>query len=144
MEEAAFRSWLRGEDPAGDPVLREALESWADLAASRTFRRLRVVEHPLTPYTAFQLGAVFPRLAEAGEEIRILAGPAPGLEADVWVLHRPGGDRAVEMVFDQAGRFRFGRVLHAPSAVAAHADRLEAAFDQAAPLTAASRQRPAA
>ncbi|MFW5420967.1 hypothetical protein J0910_30575 [Nocardiopsis sp. CNT-189] len=142
-EEQAYRAWLREQDPAGDPVLCEALESWADLAKDKSFRRLRIIEHPITLYTAFQLTAVLPRLAGAGEEVRILEGPAPGLDADVWVLHREGGDRAVELVHDAAGRFRFGRVLHAPAAVAAHAERLEAAFAKAAPFSA-GRRRPAA
>jgi Family of unknown function (DUF6879) len=119
-EAEAFARFCAGQVPQVD------LSWWLGLArghicAGRSMSRVRIIEEPPTDYTRFEL-ACYPAMVEAGDDIRIIAGP-PGTvrhglpphdfwlfdDRDVWVL-----------TYDPDGVFRYAELLDDPRVVADH------------------------
>jgi hypothetical protein len=78
--------------------------------AGKTMQRVRMVEHPLSDYLRFEL-SLFPRSAEAGEDIRIASlDDHPELEAcqeDFWLFD---DEVVVVLTYDERGRFLGSRI----------------------------------
>lgn len=119
-EAEAVARFCAGQDPEVD------LSWWLGLArghtsAGRIMSRVRIIEEPPTDYTRFEL-ACYPAMVEAGDDIRIIAGPPTAVhhglpshdfwlfdDRDVWVL-----------TYDPAGVFLCAELLDDPRAVADH------------------------
>jgi hypothetical protein len=133
-EEEAFARFLAGRDPEVD------LSWWVDLAkghaaAGRSMCRVRVVIEPPSDYTRFEL-AHFPAMAEAGDDIRIIA-VVPGIwpagvprhdfwlfdDRDVWVLN-----------YDDAGMFLSAELRDDPRVIADHVCWRDVALRQSIPI----------
>jgi hypothetical protein len=92
----------------------------SDTAAGRAWRRLRVVEHPMTDYVRYSCEWGYTDNSAVGEVIRVLdlAEAPPGAEAivgigDVYVLD---GLLVVAMRYDATGCFLGAEVLSDPLA----------------------------
>jgi hypothetical protein len=134
-EDAALERFRAGEPfkplepwPALERRRREAVEG-------KTLTRVRVVIEPPTDYTRMELCA-YRYLAEAGEDIRIIAVPEgewpAGLprydywlidEHDVWRMH-----------YHENYRFRGAELIEGEAAIAQHLKWRDIALAQAVPL----------
>lgn len=125
--------------PASEPLdidlSRTVPKTRAQVASGRTKTRVRVVVEPQTDYTRFEL-AIYPRLAAAGEDIRIIAVPGGGWPAglpryDYWLFD----DHDVwRMHYGDDHRFRGAELLDDESMIADHLQWRDIALDQAVPL----------
>lgn len=105
----------------------------ADVAAGKTWTRVRIVEHPLTDYTLYEL-QVYQETAVLGEWIGVAdraAGPAlEQLREDFLIFD----DRLiVRMRYDQEGRF-LGADLAEDHALDTYRRRRDLALTHAVPL----------
>lgn len=73
-------------------------DAWLDVVRGRLARgvrmqRLRLFQRPLTAYQRVEVFHVYPRSAEAGEEIRLheVAADAEPMRRDFWLLDLPPG-----------------------------------------------------
>jgi len=107
QEEAEYRAWR-----AGEPLPLPTPETSPWLARLQTttndgyrWYRVRVVDHPLSDYTQFELDG-FRANAAAGEEIHVADRHThpdlEGLRSDFWLVD---GAIAVVMVYDDEGGF---------------------------------------
>jgi hypothetical protein len=99
------------------------------------FRRVHVVDEPLTEYLVFELTCAYPSNIRAGEEIGILPREiAKELEIpdeDYWLFD---DDRTGIMVYGDDGALRHVEVTTDPVIVGEHVRRREAVLAQATPL----------
>jgi hypothetical protein len=134
QEDAVLARFLAGE-PLNIDLSWTAPKTRAQVAAGRTKTRVRVVVEPPTDYTRLEL-VVYPQLAAAGEDIRIIAVPEgewpAGLprhdywlfdDHDVWRMHY-GDDH----------RFLGAELLDDESLIAEHLEWRDIALAQAVPL----------
>ena len=106
-EAALFRAFLEGQElpprnPDTDPWLRMTADS---IEAGRSWRRVHIVERPLSRYLQFELIGYLGNLL-AGEDIRIASrdsqpGPLDALNQDFWMLD---DDTVFVMHYDQDNR----------------------------------------
>lgn len=135
-EDAALGRFLAGElfDPDNLSWIVPKLRAHAE--AGHTQRRVRIVVEPATDYTRFEL-TVYPHLAEAGEDIRIIAVPEGGWPAglprhDYWLFD----DHDVwRMHYGDDHRFEGAELLDDESVIAEHLRWRDVALAQAVPLT---------
>lgn len=72
-EKETLAAWRRGEPEPVTPEMEGTLGILRQVTASgRSIGRVRFVEMPLTEYSRHELEVAYPRLTEAGEDIRIL------------------------------------------------------------------------
>jgi len=120
----------------------EPFEPWpaiplvrATAAAGQTQTRVRVVVEPPTDYTRMELAA-YPYLAEAGEDIRIIAvreaeWPADLPRYDYWLFD----DRDVwRMHYNDDHTFHGAELIEDEAAIAQHLEWRDVALDRAVPL----------
>jgi hypothetical protein len=116
----------------------------AQVAAGRTKTRVRVVVEPPNDYTRLEL-FVYPELAEAGEEIRIISVPEGHLPTDLppydfWLFD----DHDVwRMHYDDTYRFVGAELIEDEDAINQHLQWRDVALARSVPLNdyLASRQR---
>ncbi len=127
-----FSRYLRGEPAptaAGKDAWLERLRT--DTAAGRRWRRVHVVQSPLTDYLRYECEWGYTYNAAAGEDVRILdlsTSPAGsdvlGAVGDFFLVD---DEHAVHMDYDEAGRFR-GAVPVDPSMLATYQAMATAAW----------------
>ncbi len=101
----------------------------------KSWRRVRVLDDPLTEYQRYQLDSYVESQA-AGEQIRVARRATVGdVEADVWVFDadRPDAFAAV-MSYDTDGRWLGFEVVDDPGDVAAYVARVSAVEQLTVPL----------
>ncbi|MFL1381433.1 MULTISPECIES: DUF6879 family protein [unclassified Nocardiopsis] len=99
------------------------------------FRRVHVVDEPLTEYLVFELTCAYPSNIRAGEEIGVLpreiAKELHIPDEDYWLFD---DDRTGVMVYGDDGALRHVEVTTDPVLVGEHVRRREAVLAQATPL----------
>jgi hypothetical protein len=135
-EQREFRAFLAGERPE---ERQTRLPSWwtdmigAHKAAGHVFRRVRVMDDPLTDYNRFMIWGARQNVA-AGEDIRFLAmADANKLDLpdhDFWVYDSA---RMVELRFTDDGRIVGYDLLTDLDTVARHEEWINRAFEAATP-----------
>ncbi|MEE2048908.1 DUF6879 family protein [Nocardiopsis tropica] len=104
-------------------------------ARGALFRRVHVVDEPLSEYLVFEMTCAYPSNAQAGEEIGILSRTAAeklGVpEEDYWLFD---DDRTGVMVYGENGALVHVEVNADPEIVREHVRRREAALANAVPL----------
>jgi len=133
-EDVALARFLAGE-PHGTDLSWAISKLRAQIAAGRTQTNVRVVVEPPTDYTRLEL-AIYPEMAAAGEDVRIIAVPEgswpAGLprydywmfdERDVWRMHYADDHQwaGAELLDDEA-------------AIADHLEWRDLALSQSVPL----------
>ncbi len=105
--------------------------------AGRLWRRVRVVELPLTEYVRWEIAAYI-ESSVLGEQIRILVRTSTftDLTEDFWLFDadQPGQAAAVAMHFDADGRPGEHQLVTDPDLIAAYAQAAARAWDAATPL----------
>ncbi|MBA0053275.1 hypothetical protein E0L36_21070 [Streptomyces sp. AJS327] len=102
----------------------------ADQRNGAPFRRLRVVEEPLTPYTQWELTALRVR-AEEGQAARVLlakevaAAETEGPLPEIVII---GGHTLYEIIYTEAGAFESARRYTEPEIVAPWLDFVREAY----------------
>ncbi|GLW97649.1 DUF6879 family protein [Microtetraspora sp. NBRC 16547] len=141
FDEEDFPSWvalLEGDWDRSLALLRESRESLTEYFDRHAeFRRVRIVESPLTPYMRWELHSFVERVA-AGERIRVLpgsevaemecSGPLPEL-----VILRP--DRMYEVLYDERGVHTGARRISEPDVVRHARAVLQSLYDRSEDLT---------
>lgn len=133
-EAEAVARFVAGQDPQVD------LSWWLNLAKEHTtaghrMSRVRVIVEPPTDYTRFELYC-YPRMAEAGDDIRIISTPPgtwpPGLPRhDFWIFD----DRDVwRLFYDPAGVFLGADLLEDPEEIADHLRWRDLALAESTPV----------
>lgn len=116
------------------------LEPWAERVRSARdrgalFRRVHVVDEPLSEYLVFEMTCAYPSNARAGEDIGILPrAVAKELEVpdeDYWLFD---DDRTGVMVYGDDGALRHVEVTTDPVVVGEYVRRREAVLAHAVPL----------
>lgn len=136
-EQAELRAFLAGELPE----VRQWEHNWftrmvsEHAAAGRPFRRVRVMDEPLTEYNRFMIYTGSRNVA-VGEDIRYLSrATADALELpdhDFWVYD---SKRLAELRFTDSGRFIGQDLITNPSIVARHEEWIQRGFAAATPST---------
>lgn len=135
-EAFARGNWIRALE------LNEADRSTAERMAGKDrrlgirTRRIRVVERPVSPYVQWEMH-FFRLLAEAGQELRVIASEALGRfeqrrpVPEIVIL----GDRVMyEVLYDRSGASRGARRIDEPDIIAACRSDLAGLFGRAEPL----------
>jgi hypothetical protein len=135
-EQPEFRAFLTGDLPE---VRESGLPNWwtemvnAHKVAGHVFRRVRVMDDPLTDYNRFMIWGAR-RNIDAGEDIRFLAMAAAnelGLpDHDFWVYD---SERMVELRFTDDGRIVGYDLFADLDSVARHEEWIDRAFAAATP-----------
>jgi hypothetical protein len=130
-EQPEFRAFLAGELPE---VRESELPNWwtemvsAHRAAGHVFRRVRVMDDPLTDYNRYMIWTAS-RNVEAGEDIRFLARDRANEldlpDHDFWVYDT---ERMVELRFTDDGRIIGYDLFTDPDTVARHEEWIDRAF----------------
>ncbi|WP_067182607.1 DUF6879 family protein [Microtetraspora niveoalba] len=141
FDEEDFPSWvafLEGDWNRSLALLRETREPLVEYYRRHAeFRRVRIVDSPLTPYMRWELHAFVERVA-AGERIRVLPGP------DVADMERSGPlpelvilrpDRMYEVLYDEGGVHTGARRITDPGVVECARDVVSSLFDRGEELT---------
>ena len=133
-----IRAWKAGR-PRPERTVRTS--PWlARIAVStviggKSWRRVRVLDDPLTEYQRYQLDSYVASQA-TGEQIRVARRAAVGdVDPDVWVFDSDTPDAfAAVMSYDADGRWLGFDVVDDPDEVAAHAARVSAVEQHTVPL----------
>jgi hypothetical protein len=134
MEDEHLVQFLSGRPVELDLSWRLS-KTQAQIAAGRSETTVRIVVEPPTAYTRLEL-TVYPRLVEAGEEIRIIAVPQGGRPPelplhDYWLFD----DHAVwRMHYYENFRFAGAELLDGTDAIADHLRWRDIALDMSVPL----------
>jgi len=134
-EDAVLDRFLAGQ-PLDIDLSRTVPRTRAQVAAGRTKTRVRVVVEPPTDYTRLEL-VVYPQLADAGEDIRIIAvreseWPAGLPPYDYWLFD----DRdAWRMHYHDNHRFHGAELIEDEPALSQHLQWRDIALAQAVPLS---------
>ncbi|WP_435111778.1 DUF6879 family protein [Nocardiopsis synnemataformans] len=134
-ERAPLKNFREGrpQDPSWVASWAERVRSARDRGA--LFRRVHVVDEPLSEYLVFEMTCAYPSNLRAGEEIGILPrAVAKELEVpdeDYWLFD---DDRTGTMVYDDDGALRHVEVNTDPVTVREHVRRREAVLGHAIPL----------
>lgn len=133
-EDAALAKFRAGEPPELD-LSWTAPKTRAQVAAGRTKTRVRVIIEPPTDYTRLEL-VVYPHLAAAGEDIKIIAVPEGDWPAglptyDYWLF-----DNQViwRMHYNDDYTFHGAELLEGKANLTQHLQWRDAALTQAVPL----------
>lgn len=123
-EQAELHAFLAGELPE----VRQWEHNWftrmvsEHAAAGRPFRRVRVMDEPLTDYNRFMIYTGLRNVA-VGEDIRYLSREAANVlglpDHDFWVFD---SERLAELRFTDDGRFIGQDLITDPDTVARHED----------------------
>ncbi|MCC5574309.1 hypothetical protein IMZ11_01465 [Microtetraspora sp. AC03309] len=123
FDEEDFPSWValrEGDWDRSLALLKETRESLIEYYRSHAeFRRVRIVETPLTPYMRWEMHAFVERVA-AGERIRVLSGSAVAemeRAAPLPELVILRGDRMYEVLYDESGVHTGARRIIDPDVV---------------------------
>lgn len=115
-----FARYLAGEAHP-DPAVVEPWRGWLrdQRQSGRTVRRVRVLYGPPSRYVCYECEWAYTHSVNAGEDIRMLdlveQDPPTGMIGEeFWLLDR---SRTVVMCYDDAGRFRHGRIAEGSDAV---------------------------
>lgn len=104
--------------------------------AGKSWRRVRVVELPVSEYVRWE-AAAYIESAVLGEEIRVLvrADRFASLTEDFW-LFDAGEDQpyAIDMVYDEVGRPGDHKLVTDPGVITTYAQTAAAAWEAAGPL----------
>ena len=134
-EDAALARFLAGE-PLGLDLSWTASRTRAQVAAGRVKTRVRVVVEPPNDYTRLEL-VVYPELADAGEDIRIISVPKgewpAGLpQHDYWLFD----DRDVwQMHYNDDHTFHGAELIEDEAAISHYLQWRDIALAQAVPLS---------
>lgn len=133
-EDEALAKFLSGR-PVDIDLSWSNARTRAQRALGRTKTKVRIVVDPPTPYTRLELSQ-YPRMAEAGEEILILATPQGEWPADqphhdYWLFDEHDVWR---MHYHENFRFKGAELLDDPQAVAEHLAWRNSALAEAVPL----------
>ncbi len=117
---------------------RDGLREYQERTKGFVRRRLRVVEHPVTPYLQWEMYVLRLR-AQAGEQGRVIpAEDVSYLEAqkplpELLIL---GTESLYEVIYDTTGTLRGGRRIDDPDVISACRQELAELYDKAEDLTA--------
>ncbi|TQS44324.1 DUF6879 family protein [Cryptosporangium phraense] len=132
----AIAAWKPGR-PARPGFSVRTSEWAAHLARTsldgKRWQRLRIVELPVTPYTAWEVAA-YQESAVLGEEIRLLVGPSSHAE-DLWIFDGETDHPAVVVVhYDPEGRYVDDQVVADSRLVQTYVHAAARAWGEATPL----------
>jgi hypothetical protein len=130
-ENLSYRRYLAGE-PASDP----AQDEWTGMVrdavrTGKTFQRVHLVSEPLTDYLRYEIAVWYPLSTGAGEDIRILPTPLPGVSLPEWDYWLFDSRHLWIMEYDSAGRFLGIEEVTDPGQIVKHAYWRDAALHHA-------------
>jgi hypothetical protein len=120
-EEESYAVFLAGHPAPTDAAKNEWTNMIAAAASSgKSFRRVHIINEPLSDYLRYEIGWSYGPNVQAGEDVRILVGqPGPlGLPGrDYWLFD--SRDLWV-MEYDDEGRFIYAERIDDPAVIVEH------------------------